>query len=419
MCLLPQQVSVVMNAGAAPSTYQLAWTKNTLADQWQHLKEYLVSWQGYFFNDRLVTTAGTRHTANEAFTRTTATDGAGNLYLPNVAANYESSSFDRISYGFVAKATPWLSGYYNYSENGRIPGTSAKLIPDNRLKPLHAGKGRDFGLMFNLLDNRLSARFGYFTPNSVNQSVTSGSYLNVGNRNDSINQALIAAGRPPANTVTIEGGNDDLADVDAHGYELNLTANLTPSWRMIVNASKSKVVTSNMLKAARSVAAVVVPTWTGLSAADQAISTGSISIAQEIANYQSWLAATTAVEGESTIGQRELEFRLFTRYDFRTGPIKGVYTGGGLRYGSSPVVGKSTAGAYFSSPANREVDLLLGYRTDLGLHLRKIRLDLQFNAQSILHQEDYTYLQIQANGQPSRVQVNAPPRYSLSATFSF
>ena len=125
------------------------------------------------------------------------------------------------------------------------------------------------------------------------------------------------------------------------------------------------------------------------------------------------------MEGENTLGQRELEFRLFSRYDFRTGPLKGFYTGGGFRYGSRPVVGKSSTGALFYSPVNREVDLLFGYRPQLWGALRKVKLELQLNAQSILQQEDYTILQIQADGQLSRVQLNAPPRYSLAATFKF
>lgn len=420
---LPQTISVNTGTTAttAPSTYPLVWEKDSISDSWRHLYEYLFAWQGYFLKDRIVTTAGYRHTTQDAFTRTSARDASGRAYITDTPAQKENFSFHRISYGVVAKATPWLSGYYNFAQNGKVPNATFTLIPDDRQAPLNAGEGTDFGIMLNLLEDRLTTRFGYYTNNSVDQQTITGSNVQVADRNIRINEALRAAGRPAANTATIIGtSNGDLADVESHGYELNVTANITPSWRLILSASKNKTITSNMLKAARAVSAVVKPTWEALSATDKALVTSSgVSIAQEIANFESFVATQTAVEGQSTIGQRELEFRLFSRYDFRTGPLKGFYTGGGFRYGSQPVVGKSSTGAFFYSPVNREVDLLFGYRTQLWGALRKVKLELQFNAQSILQQEDYTILQIQADGQLSRVQLNSPARYSLSAAFKF
>lgn len=420
---LPQTISVITgtSASAAPNTYPLVWEKNTISDSWRHLHEYLFAWQGYFLKDRIVTTAGYRHTTQDAFTRNNSSDANGRVFLTADSAEQESFSFHRISYGVVAKATPWLSGFYNFAQNGKVPNATFTLIPDDRQAPLNAGEGTDYGIMLNLLENRLTARFGYYTNNSVDQQVVTGSSAQVGDRNTRINEALIGAGRRPANTERIVGSsNGDLADVESQGYELNVTANITPSWRLILSASKNETVTSNMLKAARAVSAVVKPTWEALSATDKALITSAgVSIAQEIANFENFVATQTAVEGQSTIGQRELEFRLFSRYDFRTGPLKGFYTGGGFRYGSRPVVGKSSTGALFYSPVNREVDLLFGYRPQLWGALRKVKLELQLNAQSILQQEDYTILQIQADGQLSRVQLNAPPSYSLAAAFKF
>lgn len=424
--LLPEQISVVMNAGAAPSTFATTWANNELNDQWQHLKEYLVSWQGYFFNDRIVATAGIRHSSRDAFSRPTnnpnnqtTPDSSGALRFLDRPVSVESFSFDRKSYGVVAKATSWLSGYYNFSENGQIPGTTQFLIPNNRAFPLNSGEGEDYGVMLNLLQGRVVARLGYFTTASVDQASAFGAN-NVSVRNDRINNALIAASRPAANNLVAVGGDFDLADVKADGYELNLTANLTESWRLIFSGSKSNVVTSNMLKQSRPFAAQVVPTWEALSAADKSINTtAGVSIAQEIINYQTWLNSTTAVEGRSTIGQRELELRVFTRYDIRRAVLKGIFVGGGFRYGSAPVVGVNTAGQYFYSPINREVDLLLGYKRRLSGRFNKMNLEIQLNAQSILQQEDYTFLRINPDGQLFRVQINAPARYTLTTTLNF
>jgi hypothetical protein len=48
-----------------------------------------------------------------------------------------------------------------------------------------------------------------------------------------------------------------------------------------------------------------------------------------------------------------------------------------------------------------------------------MNLEIQLNAQSILQQEDYTFLRINPDGQLFRVQINAPARYTLTTTLNF
>jgi hypothetical protein len=121
------------------------------------------------------------------------------------------------------------------------------------------------------------------------------------------------------------------------------------------------------------------------------------------------------VENTGTIGHRELEARAFTRYDFTTGRLKGAFIGGGLSYGSAPVIGRSTAGTLFHANVRREADALLGYRTRLSRFLGGKSLELQLNANNLLQQKDFTLVRRDPDGQLFRAAVNPPTSYALSA----
>lgn len=424
--LIPDSFSVVMDSGVAATTFSPAWANNELNDQWQHLAERMVTLQSAFWRNRIITTVGYRYTKRDAYSRPTNADlTSGPLSFTTSPLQFldqplvvDSYDLERISYGVVGKATSWLSGYYNYSENAQIPGTTQTLIPDSSPFPLNAGEGEDYGVMMNLLDSRVFVRFGYFTTNSVDQASAFG-VNNVSVRNDRILDAMQAAGIPSATGAPrATGGDFDLADLATHGYELNLTANLTNSWRLMINASKSESVQTNMLKRSRAFAALVLPIWND-PAAQALVTSANVTVAQEIANYDAWLQSTTAVEGESTIGHRELQVRAFTRYDFKHGFLRGFYAGGGFRYGSAPPVGRSTAGDIITSPVSREADALVGYRRSMKGKFGLKSLEVQFNANNLLQQEDFTYMRVDADGQIFRAQVNAPTRYSLTTRLSF
>jgi len=95
-----------------------------------------------------------------------------------------------------------------------------------------------------------------------------------------------------------------------------------------------------------------------------------------------------------------------------------LFVGGGLSYGSSPVVGRSTAGSLFYAPVRREVDLLLGYRGRLPARLGQRPAEEQFNAANLLQQSPYTLLRRDPDGQNFRAVLNPPPTHSLSFRLS-
>ena len=415
---IPATFSVPLDAGAAPRTFTTTWANNELADQWQHGESRLLALQSAWLSDRLITTAGWRYTKQTAFVRPTssATAAAPLVFIGDATSS--AYDFERLSYGVVGKPLRWLSLYYNYSENAQIPGTTQTLIPDASPFPLNSGEGRDYGVMLNLLGGRLFLRAGYFTTKSVDQAKASG-VVNVYQRNDRIMDTLLTAGLiAPAQVVRLAGGDFDLSDLATDGYEFNLTANVTPSWRVMANVSHTDSVETHMLKRARAASARILPLWQ-TPAAQSLVTTAGVTVAQEILNYQSWLAATTAVENQGTIGHRELEARLFTRYDFRTGWGKGAFVGGGLSYGSAPVIGRSSAGELFQAAVRREADLLLGYKLRLPTWAGRAGLEVQLNVNNLLQQSPYTLVRQDPDGQYFRAVLNAPTSYTLGCRLQF
>lgn len=424
---LPSTFSVVLDPGAAPRTFQTTWAYNELNDQWGQTETRLASLQSYFFHDRLVSTVGWRYTQLEGYARPTNNpntqvaarpDSFGSLRFLGDAPAATPYDFERISYGLVGKATKWLSVYYNYSENAQPPGSTQTLIPDGSPFPLNAGKGRDYGLMASALEGRLFVRVGYFTTSSVDQASAMGAN-NVAVRNDRIMDALLAAGQITADrAIRYVGGDFDLSDLATDGYEFNLTGNLTPAWRVMFNYAQTSSVQTNMLKRSRPAAARVLPLWQG-PAAQGLVTSAGVTVAQEIVNYQNWLASTTAVENTGTIGHREREARLFTRYDFRIGALKGVFVGGGLSYGSAPVIGRSTAGDLFYAAIRREADALVGYRTRLPRWLGRKDVELQLNATNLLQEKQYTLVRRDPDGQLFRAALNPPTNFAFSLRVNF
>jgi iron complex outermembrane receptor protein len=424
---VPRTFTAVVDPNAPARTFTTAWAYNERNDQWGHGDTRLLALQSYFLNDRLITTAGWRYTEVINYARPTnspntqlaaRSDSFGELRFLGAAPPAQPYDFERRSFGVVAKATRWLSAYYNYSENAQPPGTTQTLIPDDSPFPLNSGQGRDAGVMVSLFGGRAFLRAGWFSTTSVDQAAAFAAG-NVSERNDRIMDAQLAAGLVnPANVPRFVGGAFDLSDLATDGYELSFTGNVTPAWRVIVNVSETASVQTNMLKRSRAAAARVVPLWQN-PAAQNLQTTAGVSVAQEIVNYQNWLAATTAVENTGTIGHRELEARAFTRYDFSTGRLKGAFIGGGLSYGSAPVIGRSTTGTRFKAAVRREADALVGYRTRLPEALGRAAVEFQFNATNLLQQKDYTLVRRDPDGQLFRAAVNPPTSYALSARLSF
>jgi len=403
--LLGQNFATVLSSGATPTSYTGVWARNASNHIYQTERAAMVSLQDYFFSDRLVTTAGFRRTLNEQ-----------QVSVGTIAAN----ALNTLSYGAVFRITPWLSAFYNYSENALAPSSVQTVIPYNNLIPVNSGEGIDMGLMLKLLKDRVFIRLGHYDTTSISQTKAAAVGANVVTRNQNITAAMIAAGLPvPADVLTINGGDFDASDVKTTGYELSAIANLTDSWRLTLSATKSDSISTNLLKLVTELQSLFLPVWQ-TSSAQSLLTASNITVAQEIANYQVYYNSNTAGNGRLTVGHSPLQVRLFSRYDVKSGRLKGVFFGGGLSYNSAPNIGyNTTTGAPYKARVQRDADLLLGYRTRLPGFMRKAQASFQLNVQNILRPNDFILVSMQGDGQILRAVVVPPTRFVFSTKLDF
>ena len=220
-----------------------------------HLITRAFASQSSFWNGRIVGTFGLREDTQIIY-RATLTDfdpyrDARGIYpnpkLFDAKRNFPLSrtqgSGETYTRGVVFHAWPWLSLYYNQSNNLQPNATQRDVA--GRLLPNSEGEGQDYGLKFLFAGGRIVGDLTYyknFSRNRPDQTVANGLHGNFQNDINSIWNALAVREKNP------EYQNNPYAypfsvwlDTNtgySDGYEGSLTANLTPEWRFTINGSK-------------------------------------------------------------------------------------------------------------------------------------------------------------------------------------
>lgn len=431
---IPSEVSVVLNKDGPATTYNSVWAPNVLQANEIATDSILISGQSYFLNNRLVATYGWRDDSQNALVKNEARNERDQLIRDELnritlAAEFTETEQTESSFAFglVGKISNNISVLYNKAENFNIPSTGGELVPFGRLRPIVRGEGEDVGIMINTPDRKLSARIAYFESSSIDDSGAFGVGTTV-ERNKRILAAVVAAGgltQAEADSRIIFGEGFDLFDQTTTGWEARLHARPTKNWDITINLSDMKTVPTNMLKQTRIAYDIVGPQWASY---DQSLETtgnaddGSArTIEDEIIEWNLWFNEEIATEGITTLGTREFQGRLFTRYKFTEGSLKGFFVGGGFKYSGAPAIGRSAAtGELFRGSIDREVDLLFGYRTKVSwFGDGKQTLSVQINAQNLLQQNDFIGVRREEGGNLFRARVVTPARYTLTTKLAF
>jgi len=400
----------------------------------QKMDSKMLATQSFFFDGKLVTTFGYRDdrvkNTQLGYLNDPIIGDFVDLDVSKGKANYMLGQTRTA--GVVYHPFEWLSVIGNKSSNVGIPPLARTVFPDGNLAPLSKGRGQDFGLGFDLLGGRLSARVVYFTGSEIGRVTApfTGTLTGANTRvMDAFGAVLAGAGRPfsatewaPIRTKYTPPASSVASDFDSSGYEARLTANLTRQWRLVANYSYTTsgrvemapeavlfygfkradavlltqgvrqdatgryVIDPNAFESGGAVAK-----WIELggktAAANPSVLTTSngSTIAQEIYD----VIAAFNDERESQIkrwGVRPHKISLFTAYDFRGGPLEGFTVGGGWRWRSANVIGENSAGQEIRGRVITAADLMLGYaRKFRGL---PGRVRFQININNLLDQSD-------------------------------
>lgn len=328
-----------------------------------------------------------------------ATGGPGTHDLSKVSVGTSSA-------GVVFFPVPWLGAYANYSESFNAPGSGASQMDGTTIPPA-SNEGIDLGLKIEFFGGKIAGTLGYYNMQQTERARTGGAMAD-------INEIWADLGRPENQILAYR----DLETYKGHGYELDLTANLTRSWRLMLNYSLPKTRQDNIGPGLRAYAAQHMATWQA-GAANPAlpnaarINTNINDINRTISGY---------TEGRTLNGTVEKIGNIYTTYSFREGRLKGFSLGGGANYRGKQVVG-NVANQPFNYLYAKPYTIVSAH-SSYDLRFGKVRTRLQLNVSNLLDEEDVVYSAYTSNAAaggdvPNTFRYQTPRKYSLTATFNF
>ncbi len=393
--------------------------------------------QSFWFQERLVTTLGWR--LDQVTFRNEGEARVASPTDPRIASGRDllnewdfNGVYDRNAYkprtitaGAVLHATKKLSLFLNASENNGPPRFERTVLPNGGVPPPITGSGRDYGLMYDFLgDGRYFTRLTYYKSEQLNDASiipdgltvsTSGSLG--GDNLLNILGALRDAGKLTqaqydAQAVTY---NASIIDIFTKGYEAEFVANPTANLTLRFGFSYTDRRRGNFLKEIRAYFAEKAPEWRALAGTNATL---LATVNSELATVDSEIASQTTRQS-APFGNRPYKGSVTSRYKFSSGPLKGVFVGGSVRYQSRNFVSTNAATGrdYWGTPTVF-TDAFAGWRAKVPA--LNLPVSLQLNVQNLTN----SYLVGVGRYNTAydgllRVYLNQPRIYRLTATFEY
>ncbi len=427
-----------------PGFYRNGWSTGTRKND-----AVAIAAQSSFFNDTLITTIGGRRDKIEAFSRARVLDTTTQIttgLAPETTNLKEFGNTYSIGavYHLPFERFNWLSVFANKSTNFQDQSNALRFEDETVRQSLEIGPlkgiGKDFGLKASLLDGRINATLTRFYVDQANVSSGVGS----GNVNAYINAiwTTIQNGGPNTEQADTDnpsghrvGGNETRTQA-SEGWELELTANPTPEWRVSFNISKSDNVVSDLGHNVEAYLDKHRSEWTQYSSLnyDPARAPGNLSNAggTNTVGALIWgldnvfLPFVKGNEGTSLVGIRPWNANLFTSYRVSTGFLKNLTFGGGVNYRGPQIIGirlpteADPTSETFKGHIYYQVNAMLAYEFKLR---SENSVKIQLNVDNLLDNDDLQVLTSAHNPATNLISKfyyhNLPRTYSLSATLNF
>lgn len=435
-----------------------------------------VTYQGSFWKDRLVATAGLRRdkqfeNTSNAWTINPATGfydpSASNALstFPNPAVKQEG---DTLTLGVVYKATPWLRFFYNWADSFTPEPTRYDI--DGILMTNPTAEGQDFGVAVTMLDGKLVVKLNRYEVKEINarlsQLGTIGSRTHIleGGRDENATSFLVwargvAATRFAAQGVTnptpdqlyeaaakimqldanflrqtaVTGAVGVAADRDSEGWELEAVYNPLSNWRIKFNVAQMESRDSNIAGELSAYLARRLPIWQ-TTADDNGNRWWAANNGAAETTYLSSIRAPylfeIANDGKKRSQVREWRWNALTNYDFPTGPLKGFSVGGAVRWESEAAIGylgraPDANGVILELDPDKPVndkarayfDLSLGYRFKLASD--RIRVRTQLNVRDLFEDGRLQAVGVDPLGRPTISRIIDPRLFILTTTLEF
>jgi len=241
-----------------------------------------------------------------------------------------------------------------------------------------------------------------------------------------------AAGLIRANNLDrdklLEQATGTTADMGTRGWETELTANLTPQWRLFANFSDEATKRTNIARSEFAYVANYRDLWLANGSRTMTDGTGR-TVAQAVAALDEALYANFVLaDGNLPVGQVKQKLNFRTNYEFAEGWMRGISAGGGARYLGPAVLGYFASGglnagvqkATYFGPEQWLLDFNIGYRGKLprwsGANLR---WSVQLNVNNVLNENDLVPVRVARDGQMTNYRIISPREWRLTTRFTF
>lgn len=313
---------------------------------------------GTYFNDHLHTLIGVRRDAFNMRTTNGVPRPLANTWIVDTipgafsAPQFVRYAFTGTNYGGVLRINQMIAFSFNQAKSYRLSlgdGGDGYIIGTKQGVPY--GEGRDFGLRLTFLGGKIELNNTYYDNYQPNARVT----------------PLLATQQNVKDELTaifpstFNSNGTDLQKITTKGVETELVANLTSDWRLMFNFATNEIITEDrlpQLKAFQAQARALGKTTPLLDA-----------------------FMPTFPEGVPTAGYTKTRANIFTRYDFKRGPLKGLYLGGGANWRGRTFRGNADLNQdgfaeNLWSPSYTLFSLLAGYQTRILNHRTVVALNV-------------------------------------------
>jgi hypothetical protein len=407
--------------------------------------------QSFWLKNRLVTSFGWRSDKIKQATYVTqrktasANSAFESIFDLEPPTNWTTKTSGKTNtQGAVLHVLPWLSGFYNQSSTWNPP--TGLINPDSGTQvPGATGKGKDYGIMMRLFDNKYSLRLNKYQNTSGPASIEG--YRNAivpvvqsieQTINDRIEDGTIRVARPQfydaeQGTFTLSGLHGDLV---SEGYEAEIVANPTRNWRVSLSGAQAKSTASNIGRSWVNFIQERAPIWAANSTLTGPGNTNTTIATRYLAIIQT-LNQMKQADGQKVENGRDWRVNFVTRYAFSEGVLRGSFVGTGYRFRSAQNLGYlasmvpnefplTGAPAQVLVPARdaplegemvSETELFLGYTRRLG---QRVNWRVQLNIRNLL--DDQSPLEQRANitaGFRTVYSIPEPRSFILTNTFTF
>ncbi|MGH8019714.1 MAG: TonB-dependent siderophore receptor [Opitutaceae bacterium] len=276
------------------------------------------------WDERVSLVAGIRYDTYDQEQRDPIQTASGSALQPPVAFGDNETTY---SAGAVVYPLPWrgVGAFFNYSENFLPSPPGAPSFDGRPFGPI-SGSGYDFGLRFNLLDNRI-----YLTASRYD-SEQSGNLENapLGPLRDIWRGFGVPEGDPRRDILFREP-----TARTAEGYEFEITANPWDNFRLTAGYALPETATVERRADTRTYAAMFRAEWEAALANDTAanptqLQNGLNNLDQEL---------LTAVNGATLNNTLDYTAHVYGTYSFTEGPLDGVSVGAGAYFRGREKIG--------------------------------------------------------------------------------